>query len=107
MFNTNSSRARNNAIGFALSALFLCLLIWFDVAGFSSFLFETSFGWLVALVILVINGVLFGRVQMYLAAATFEDDDDDEDHHGGRRNPNLEPDHAVVRVPVDEPRGPF
>lgn len=98
---------KNSAVGFFLSAVFLGMTLWFNIAGLMSFIAETTLGWIVALVMWLFNGVLFTWVQIILTGRSMRDDDDEDDHHGGRRLRDLEADHAVVRVPVDKPRGPF
>ena len=64
-------------------------------------------GWLVAVLLWVVNGALFGVIQTVLTSGSMRDDDDEDDHHGGRRMRDMEADHAVVRIPVEKSRGPF
>ncbi|MEL7253713.1 MAG: hypothetical protein AAGL23_06035 [Pseudomonadota bacterium] len=97
---------KNLFVGFGLSAVFLCMALWFNIAGLMNYIADTTMGWIVALIMWLVNGVVFTRVQTLLNAL-LHDDDDEDDHHGGRRMRDMEADHAVVRVPVDKPRGPF
>lgn len=94
-------------IGFGLSALFLVMALWFNIANLMTYIAETTLGWIVALLMWVVNGFVFGWVQMVVSNASVRDDDDEDDHHGGRRLRDMERDHAVVRVPVEKRRGPF
>ncbi|MEO0752628.1 MAG: hypothetical protein AAFY25_12605 [Pseudomonadota bacterium] len=103
MPNESRPYRKNMIIGFALSGVLLVMTLWFNIAGLMNLVAETTMGWLVAVLMWVVNGVVFGVVQVMLA----QDDDEDDDHHGGRRMRDMEADHAVVRVPVDKPRGPF
>ncbi len=104
MADLNRTAPRSMLIGFGLSGVFVVMLLWFNIAGLLTLIAETTMGWLVAFAIWIVNGVVFGRVQMALSV---KDDDDDEDHHGGHRQRDMEADHAVVRVPVEKRRGPF
>ncbi|MEM6588914.1 MAG: hypothetical protein AAF641_10740 [Pseudomonadota bacterium] len=106
MSNQGQLSRKNVFIGFGLSAVFLCMALWFNIAGLMSYIAETTTGWIVALLMWLVNGAVFTWVQTVISAA-FMDDDDEDDHHGGRRMRDMEHDHAVVRVPVDKPRGPF
>lgn len=103
MPNETLSLRKNVVIGFALSGVLLVMTLWFNIAGLMTLIAETTMGWLVAVLMWVVNGVVFSAVQVMLA----HDDDEDDDHHGGRRMRDMESDHAVVRVPVDKQRGPF
>lgn len=71
------------AIGFALSAVFLAMMLWQDVAGLRHLIFGSDMGWLAALMVIMFNGIVFSGAQfaiviMRLAA-------DDEGPRGGRR----------------------
>ncbi|MEO0893544.1 MAG: hypothetical protein AAFY35_13175 [Pseudomonadota bacterium] len=103
MPNETLSLRKNILIGFALSGVLLLMALWFNIAGLMTLIAQTTMGWLVALLMWVVNGVVFSAVQVLLSG----DDDEDDDHHGGRRMRDMERDHAVVRVPVEKQRGPF
>ncbi|MEO0370957.1 MAG: hypothetical protein AAF231_05825 [Pseudomonadota bacterium] len=106
MSNQGQTSRKTIVIGFGLSAVFLCMTLWFNIAGLMTYIAETTMGWIVALLMWLVNGVVFSRVQTLLTAV-LHDDDDEDDHHGGRRMRDMEQDHAVIRIPVDKPRGPF
>ncbi|MEM7733819.1 MAG: hypothetical protein AAF280_13710 [Pseudomonadota bacterium] len=106
MSNQGQMSRKNVYVGFGLSAVFLSMTMWFNIAGLMTYIAETTMGWLVALLMWLVNGMVFARVQTLLTSASVDDDDED-DHHGGRRMRDMEHDHAVVRIPVEKRRGPF
>lgn len=73
------------AIGFALSAAFLALLLWADVAGLRHLVLGTSSGGIAAAVLFVMNGIVFASVQFAIAIMRLADDD--EGPKGGLRAP--------------------
>jgi hypothetical protein len=73
------------AIGFALSAVFLGLLIWQDVAGLGHLVLETALGGVAAIMLFVMNGIIFACVQFAIAIMRLADDDDAP--RGGLRAP--------------------
>jgi hypothetical protein len=75
------------AIGFALSAVFLGLLVWLDVAGLSHLVLQNASGGVAALMLFVMNGIVFSGVQFAIAISHLADDDtDDDDPRGGHRD---------------------
>lgn len=72
------------AIGFALSALFLALLIWADIAGLRHLVLQTQSGFIAAIMLFVMNGIIFAGAQFAIAVMRLGDDDDDQPR-GGRR----------------------
>ncbi|PUB18799.1 hypothetical protein [Yoonia sediminilitoris] len=50
-------------IGFALSALFVGLLLWLDVAGLRSLIMGSDIGWLAVFLLWFFHGTIFGSVQ--------------------------------------------
>lgn len=71
------------AIGFALSALFLAVLIGFDVAGLRHLILGSSSGWLAGVMIFVFSGSIFAGVQFGIAVMALADRD--EPPRGGLR----------------------
>ncbi|MFY9239411.1 MAG: hypothetical protein WAO78_11185 [Roseovarius sp.] len=73
------------AIGFGLAAVFVGMLLWFNIANLGHLVFNSDKGWLALLVLWVSNGVVFGGVQFGIAIMRMKDDDDDEPRGGHRR----------------------
>ncbi len=71
------------AIGFVLSAVFVGLLIGFDVMGLGGLIARSDVGFLAILMIWFFNGLVFSGVQFAFAIMAMSDDDDD-DPRGGR-----------------------
>jgi hypothetical protein len=57
----------NVAIGFALSAVFLGLMVGFDVMGLRHLILETPSGWIAGAMMFVANGLVFAGVQFAIA----------------------------------------
>lgn len=74
------------ALGFALSAVFLGLLIWQNVAGLRHLVLETASGVVAAIMLFVMNGIIFAGVQFAIAIMRLADDDD-TGPKGGLRAP--------------------
>ena len=83
--------------GFGLSALFVAMLLWLDVARLGSLIRGSDVG-LVALIMLwVFNGIVFAGVQFGLSVMRLAQDD--TSGGGGRRQARaLRPAVAAVRV---------
>ena len=85
------------AIGFALSAVFLALLVWLDVAGLGHLVMDTASGGIAAVMLFVMNGIIFAGVQFAIAIMRLADDDTPP--RGGLLAPNVR--RAVpVKVPA-------
>jgi len=74
------------SIGFALSAVFLALLVWADVGGLRHLVLETPSGSIAAIMLFVMNGIIFAGVQFGIAVMALADDD--ARPRGGLRAPN-------------------
>lgn len=70
------------AIGFVLSAIFVGLLLGFDIMGLGGLIARSDVGLLALVLIWFFNGIVFAGVQFAYAIMSMADDDDD--HHGGR-----------------------
>ena len=57
----------NVAIGFALAAAFLAVLVGFDVAGLRHLILGSSSGWLAGVMIFLFSGTIFAGVQFGIA----------------------------------------
>ena len=66
----------NVAIGFALSAVFLAVLLALDVAGLRGLILGSSSGWLAGVMIFVFSGTIFAGVQFGIAVMGMADKDD-------------------------------
>lgn len=71
------------AIGFALSSVFLALMLWQDVAGLRHLILGSDMGWLAAIMVIVFNGIVFSGAQFSIAIMGMADRD--EGPKGGRR----------------------
>ena len=96
---------KNCAIGFGIAAVFVGMLLWFNIANLWHLISTSDKGWLALLVLWVSNGVIFAGVQFGIAVMRLKDDDDDDDHHGGLRERVLQREHATIPVRADEGRG--
>lgn len=50
-------------VGFGLSAVFVGLLLWFNVAGLASLIMGSDIGWLAVFLLWFFHGTVFGSVQ--------------------------------------------
>ncbi len=74
---------RHVAIGFGIAAVFVGLLIGFDVAGLRHLILTSDKGWLAVLMLFLANGVVFAGVQFAIAVMGMAEDDDDDEPRGG------------------------
>lgn len=95
---------RNVLIGFAVAALFVAALLWFNVANLTHLIFGSDI-WFVALFMLwFFNGIVFAGVQSGIAIMAMAETPED-DGPGG--NLGLRVDEQPVTVPVERPRRPL
>ena len=66
---------RHAAIGIAVAAVFVALLVAFDVAHLASLFAHSPDGWLALGVLTVALGITFGSVQMGFAVMLMDDED--------------------------------
>ncbi|MDR9395405.1 hypothetical protein [Roseovarius sp. SYSU LYC5161] len=90
------------AIGFGIAALFVGMLLWFDIANLWHLVSHSDKGWLAVLILWVSNGVIFAGVQFGIAIMRMKDDDDDDDHHGGLGQHVMRHEPATIPVRADE-----
>ncbi len=96
------------AIGFALSAVFLGLLVWLDIAGLGGLVLGSASGGAAALMLFVMNGIVFAGVQFAISISRLADDDTDDDnprggHHARGRaffRFGAQPSPVPVKIPV-------
>lgn len=87
---------RSVFIGFAISAVFVVLLIWQDVMGIGRLILASDVGWIAGLMLIFFNGIIFAAVQFGLRVMMMAEDDDGP--KGGMKLPVLR--HAPVPAPV-------
>lgn len=92
---------RQVIIGFILSAVFVGLLFWFNVANLWHLVSTSDVGWIAAGMLFFFNGIVFAGVQFAITIMRMGDDDDDDDE-GGRRDAVGVRDYATVPVPVSD-----
>ena len=66
---------RQCLIGFALAAVFVGLLLGFDVARLRSLIFATQGGWIALVLLVFFNGVVFAGVQFAITIMRMADPD--------------------------------
>ncbi len=99
---------RQCLIGFALAAVFVGLLLGFDVAGLRGLILATQGGWMALALLVLFNGLVFAGVQFAITIMRMAHPDDPD---AGRRDalpviPRLQrPD--AVRVKVAGPQRPW
>lgn len=74
---------RHCAIGFALSAVFVGLILWRDIAGIGSLVQGSDIGLLAVFLLWFFHGTIFGSVQFAIMIMLQSDDDDDDDDFRG------------------------
>ena len=62
-------------VGFALSAVFTALVLWFDIVGIGHLVTHVDGGWIAAVVFFVLNGIVFASVQTAIVIMTMDYDD--------------------------------
>jgi len=90
---------RHVLIGFAISAAFVAMLLWFNVANLWHLISTSDIGFIALIMLVVFNGIVFSGVQFGISIMRMGEDDDPP---GGRRDvvAVLEP----VLVPVRDER---
>jgi uncharacterized membrane protein len=66
---------RSVAIGFGLSAVFLALMLWQDVAGLRHLIFGSDMGLVAATMVFMFQGIVFAGVQFAIAVMMLADPD--------------------------------
>jgi hypothetical protein len=94
---------RQCLIGFALSGVFVALLLGFDVAGLRRLVIATEGGFLAVFLLFFFNGLVFAGVQFGMTIMRMARPEDDG--RGGRRDA-IPSDAAVVKLKVAGPQRP-
>ncbi len=84
------------AIGFALSSVFVALILWRDVAGLGTLIAGSDVGVLAVFLLWFFHGTIFGGVQFAIMLMLQANDDNDDDDHRGTLIP--------IRVTAGGPR---
>ncbi|MGI1660753.1 hypothetical protein ACRDNQ_00815 [Palleronia sp. KMU-117] len=99
---------RQTLVGFALAAVFVGLLFWFNVANLWHLVNNSSEGWLAAFLLFMFNGVVFSGVQFGISIMRMAEGDDDDPFGGKRLRAAIAPAEGAVPLPVpvkaDAPR---
>ncbi|MCT8159344.1 hypothetical protein [Pseudoruegeria sp. SHC-113] len=88
----------HSLIGFGIAALFVAILLWFNVANLWHLVTHSDIGWMAVALMVLFNGIVFSGVQFGIAIMRMADEDDDT---GGKRDalPLMAPN--PVPVPVE------
>lgn len=89
---------RQALMGYALSAAFVGLLMWFNVANLWHLVSTSDVGWLAVLMLFVFNGIVFTGAQVSISVLRMGESEEDGPR-GGRRAPILPA--VPVAVPVE------
>ena len=92
---------RQTIVGFALSGLFVALLLYFNVANLWHLVTHVSAGWLAVALLFLFNGIVFAGVQFGIAVMSLARDEDDDTR--GRRDPEPVRGLADALVPIAVP----
>ncbi|MBU2981858.1 hypothetical protein KO498_08525 [Lentibacter algarum] len=87
----------NVAIGFGVAAVFVGLLLWFNIGNLQHLISTSDKGWIALLALWIANGVIFAGVQFAIAVMGMKDDDDDEPRGGTRSHVHV---HLAEPIPV-------
>ena len=88
---------RHCAVGFLAAAVFVAMLLFYDIARLGTLVAGSDIGWLAVFLLWFFHGTIFGGVQFAVSIMLdAQDDKDDDDHHGGRMIP--------IRVPAQSRR---
>ncbi len=73
---------RHCAIGFVLSAIFVGMILWFNVANLTHLVLSTDAGYLAIFLLWFFNGTVFGSVQFAVSLMLNAENNDDEPRGG-------------------------
>ncbi|PJI92441.1 hypothetical protein BC777_1292 [Yoonia maricola] len=73
---------RHCAVGFVLSAVFVGMILWFDIVGLRGLVMGSDVGWLAVFLLWFFNGTVFGSVQFAIVVMSQADDDDEGPKRG-------------------------
>ncbi|MBY6116005.1 hypothetical protein KUW09_14255 [Mameliella alba] len=87
--------------GFGLSALFVGLLLWFNVANLWHLISGSDVGFVAVLMLFMFNGIVFAGVQFAISIMRLGEDD--EPRGGKRQRANFQ-EPAQVKVAAEAPK---
>ena len=89
---------RQSALGFVLAAVFVALLLYFNVANLWHLVTHTDVGVLAVFLLWLFNGIVFAGVQFGISimSMTYDEDDEDDDDHRGMMI-------RTVPIPIERP----
>ncbi|WP_040604310.1 hypothetical protein [Sagittula stellata] len=85
--------------GFGLSAIFVGLLLWANVANLWHLVSTSPVGWIAVAMLFFANGIVFAGVQFAISVMRMGEDDTPG---GGKRQPGHLPAPLALRVPVEK-----
>ncbi len=77
---------RHCVVGFVLSAVFVGLILWYDIARIGSLVAGSDVGWLAVFLLWFFNGTVFGSVQ-FAVNIILNAENENDDRGGGRPIP--------------------
>lgn len=86
-------------IGFAIAAVFVAMLLWFNIANLWHLVSTSDKGLLAVFILWIANGVIFAGVQFAIAVMRMKDDDD-KGPRGGHRQRVAPPVQGPIPVRV-------
>jgi hypothetical protein len=92
---------RHTIIGFVIAAVFVALLLWFNVVNLWHLVTHTDGGFLAVFLLFMFNGIVFSGVQFGIAVMSMAEKEE-KTPRGGLREPVL--DAVPVPVRTDERR---
>ncbi|CUH75191.1 hypothetical protein TRM7557_00262 [Tritonibacter multivorans] len=84
--------------GLVLAAIFVGMLMWFNVMNLWSLISGSNEGVIALLALWIANAIVFGAVQFAWAIMDMAEDDDDEPRGGTKVGPQMQRD--LVAIPV-------
>lgn len=93
---------RNVVFGFALSGIFVTVLMYFNTANLWHLVSSSDMGWVAAGMLFMFNGIVFSGVQFAIAIMHIDQDDAPT---GGTRTPLLV-EYQPIAIPVEDSRRP-
>lgn len=86
-------------IGFAISAAFVGVLFWFNVANLWHLISGSNIGIVAAIMLWFANGIVFAGVQFAMTIMRMGEDDTPQ---GGKRQPAMVQEPVAIPVPAQE-----